>query len=149
MTSFSVDAADLEKNLTKYAQDVAIIHMYDAATKAAEIIAKTYRAILANVQTKPGGKNFSIASAEEAITFKVGHFPNLLGVWYVVGPAVSKGKMLAPQLQFGENGTVDRYTKSGAHRGIEPAQHWLERAALMSQTLAKDAAMKRMVKLVN
>lgn len=144
---YRVEFGDLNDQLRRFYGEVSVRHMKDAVGKGGEVIANAYRNILHLHETEPGNKKF--INAYQAVTVKTGRYSDGTGAWFVVGGTVLDGKMLAPQQQFGERGTVVRETKDHANRGQMAAYNWLEKAGRSAVEDAKQVIIQRLSKIVH
>lgn len=145
MTSQSFDEAALRAKVAGYAYDLKMKVFKKACVAGAKVVVDSYRRILTmSPEVKPGGPNF--LHAFQAVDIKPGLLLSGDGAYAVIGNKREGGQRLAPQILFGEKGTVLRRTKTGASRGIMPVQYWLDRAKAESLDAAREAMLKSVAK---
>lgn len=115
--------------------------LLDAVEAGGEVIADVYRQAL-KVNTPPPGNTGQ--HAYKSVGVKTGIFHDGTGAWAIVGPLTRGGKMLSPQMMWGEFGTEIRTTKSGANRGRMPVMGWLAKANAEAVQAARAAIIARL-----
>lgn len=142
-----LDEAKLRSCINRYCYDMKMQAFKLACDAGAKVVAGAYRAELLNHAVKPGGTSF--LHAFEAVGSKVSMTKTGDGAYAVIGTKRQGGKRLAPQVLWGERGTVKRQTKSKANRGIMPVQHWLEKTKAVSLPMAQEAMLKALARYVS
>lgn len=142
MTSARLDENNLRHTIELTAKNYVTTAGLEAAKAGAKVLETAYRDILLKVTTKPGGPHF--LRAWEAVDSKTGVFESGDGVYAVIGSARKGGQREAPQILWGERGTVKRKTESGANRGIMPPQGWLQLAVSRAMDDAKEAMRRKL-----
>jgi hypothetical protein len=115
-------------------EDFIVEAVRPSLAEAARHIAGKYRETLRKIQTKPGNSG---VRAFTAVGTKTKVFADGKGAYAIVGAKTVGGRMLAPQMRFGEKGTNPRYTKLGKYRGIMPTERWLQLSILASLETAQ------------
>lgn len=114
--------------------------------EAAKTVEIQYRNRLQDIACKQGNSGIQ---AYLAVGHKTRVFRDGTGAYAVVGAIKQNGRMLAPQMRWGEVGTAKRETKFGANRGIMPAQRWLQLTLDATIPLASKALKARINYLVS